>query len=984
MKRTIAVFAVIAMLMSFIGIPVSAATTSVPTAKTRGTELITLPAGVEPLQPTAAASLDEALNVLGGTLEFQTMAMSDYGIYAWEVEGDYAKSTNAGQDGDPENPYGPMTQSQVSTDVYFEEGQGIRFRYKVSCQDEAETDFLALFVDYDMVGFWYGEVDWTTFTYPVSAGSHQVTWIYQKDASGSEGEDTAYLDDVEVVPCQAYTAVHSLELDEALNVEGGKLEFYTPEEASNGYYPWVAEDGYAKSTNTGVDATTFYSPPSISTVNTTVHAQEGQVLTFRYKVSSEEKMDLLRFYVDGERQAQWSGELDWAVYIMALEPGEHVLTWEYDKDWSDSRFEDTAWLDDVCVAAPVAATGIEIQETASVPGYRSVALNWNVLPDTAFNREVSFASSDESIATVDENGVVTGISQGEATITVTTKDGGFTDTCLVTVTADEPPVNIYGFMFLEFVDKDAYFREPMTWCTFTDTHPEEVAQIGPMPAKDGVSEDSLVLCAELVGDTVYGYLSNGYYFTMDFEALQRGELDVAYKSVNVTSDEGFYPTEMSYDYSTETMYVINDLGVLYEIDLETGDLDLDSPRVIDGILPDAPADAYDYINGFAIDLSGNAYVMIAGIGLSYGGNGCSRLASLDLETGEYTVIGQTTAECYQEQSMCFDHNSGKLYWAQFNTMYDQEIELYIVDTATAELKDCGQIGGFGAEILGMFIPICEHSQLELVEAQDPTCTKAGNPAYYHCEACGKNFYDAQCIEEAPAEELVIPALGHKTELRNAKEATCTEDGYTGDEVCTVCGETLKRGEVIPAHCDSQAFSDLDINRWYHEYTDYVISHELMNGVSDNRFAPDSKLTRGMLVTTLYRLAGEPEVTELSSFTDVPGNRYFTQAIAWAQDVGLAKGVTETRFAPESSVTREQAVTFLYRYVTLILEQEPGRGGDLTQFTDAGKISKFAEKPMAWATAEGFLEGYGDGTVGPQKSVTRAQMAKFLTILSQDF
>lgn len=310
MKRTIAVFAVIAMLMSFIGIPVSAATTSVPTAKTRGTELITLPAGVEPLQPTAAASLDEALNVLGGTLEFQTMAMPAYGIYAWEVEGDYAKSTNAGQDGDPENLYGPVTQSQVSTYVHFEEDQGIRFRYKVSCQDEAETDFLALFVDYDMVGFWYGEVDWTTFTCPVSAGTHEVVWIYQKDASGSEGEDTAYLDDVEVVPCQAYTAVHSLELDEALNVEGGKLEFYTPEEASNGYYPWVAEDGYAKSTNTGVDATTSYSPPSISTVNTTVHAQEGQVLTFRYKVSSEEKADLLRFYVDGERQAQWSGELE--------------------------------------------------------------------------------------------------------------------------------------------------------------------------------------------------------------------------------------------------------------------------------------------------------------------------------------------------------------------------------------------------------------------------------------------------------------------------------------------------------------------------------------------------------------------------------------------------------------------------------------------------------------------------------------------------
>ena len=394
----------------------------------------------------------------------------------------------------------------------------------------------------------------------------------------------------------------------------------------------------------------------------------------------------------------------------------------------------------------------------------------------------------------------------------------------------------------------------------------------------------------------------------------------------------------------------------------------------------------DYILGFSIDLDGNAYVMLAGMGAQYGGNGCSRLASLDLETGEYTVIGQTTAKAFQEQTMCFDRNTGKLYWAQGCSPYlPDEMNLYIVDTQTAELTDCGQIGEHGAGVLGMFIPLCRHTEILAVEEEAPTCTNDGHAAYYHCPDCGKYFKDADCIEETTWEELILPATGHKTELRNAKEPTCTEDGYTGDEVCAVCGEILKKGEAIPAiECPSAVFTDLNTNRWYHEYTDYVISHELMNGVSDNRFAPDSKLTRGMLVTTLYRLAGEPEVTEAATFTDVPGNRYFTQAIAWAQDVGLAKGVTETRFAPESSVTREQAVTFLYRYVTLILEQEPGRGGDLTQFTDAGKISKFAEEPMAWATAEGFLEGYGDGTVGPQKFVTRAQMAKFLTILSQDF
>ena len=125
-----------------------------------------------------------------------------------------------------------------------------------------------------------------------------------------------------------------------------------------------------------------------------------------------------------------------------------------------------------------------------------------------------------------------------------------------------------------------------------------------------------------------------------------------------------------------------------------------------------------------------------------------------------------------------------------------------------------------------------------MEAKAPTCTESGNPAYYHCENCGKNFYDDKAIEEAPVEELTLPALGHKLELRDAKEATCTEDGYTGDEVCTTCGEIVKRGEVIPAHCPSKAFADLNTGRWYHEYTDYVIARELMNGMDETHFAPE--------------------------------------------------------------------------------------------------------------------------------------------------
>ena len=788
-------------------------------------------------------------------------------------------------------------------------------------------------------------------------------------------------------------AVHAPELDKVLNVTDGTLEFYTPAEAEDGYYPWAAEEGYAKSTNQGVDSwyvDSTYTIPSASVVNTTVETEEGEILYFRYRVSSE-SADRLRFYVDGQQVRSWSGEVDWAVYFYQLEAGTHVLQWEYTKDAGTAELEDTAYLDDVYVGAPKAVTGVEIQETASVAGYRRVQLTWDVLPDVAFNREVTFTSSDESIATVDENGVVTGVTQGEAVITATTKDGGFTDTCQVSVTGDQMPVQIYGFvdtLFAGIINGLPAFRSMAHWYTFSDVYPGQPQQLGMMP--DSTADARVnILCAELVDDTVYGYTMDGRFFAMDLDSLQRGEPSVEYKDVPQNDDFFFYPAEMAYDHSNDVMYVVNALHDLYEVDLETGEIDLDSGRPIYGELPGADgivARGMDYILGFAIDLDGNAYVMIAGFGAAWGGNGCSRLASLDLETGEYTVIGQTTAQAYQEQSMCFDPNTGKLYWAQWATIYDSEVmNLFIVDTETAALEDCGRVGEYGAHVLGMFIPLCKHdSNVKAVEEKAATCTEEGHTAYWQCQTCGKYFADEALIEEISWEDTITPALGHKTELRNAKEATCTEDGYTGDEVCTVCGEIMKQGEVIPAHCPSKAFADLNTDRWYHEYTDYVIAQELMNGMDETHFAPEGNLTRGMLVTTLYRLAGEPEVAEAATFTDVKAGRYYAEAVAWAEDLGIAKGMTATAFQPEGTVTRQQAATFLYRYVTEYLKQEAVEGADLTGFADGGKVQDYAKTAMSWAVAEGFFEGYGDGTLRPRASLTRAQMAKLLTILDQNF
>ncbi len=218
-------------------------------------------------------------------------------------------------------------------------------------------------------------------------------------------------------------------------------------------------------------------------------------------------------------------------------------------------------------------------------------------------------------------------------------------------------------------------------------------------------------------------------------------------------------------------------------------------------------------------------------------------------------------------------------------------------------------------------------------------------------------------------------------------------GATGDtEIrihCTERGDqtvdTTESIAVALAHkCPSQAFADLDTTQWYHEYTDYVIGNNLMNGMGNHRFVPNGTTTRAMLVTTLYRLAASPEVGEGSTFTDVAEGAWYADAIAWAQDVGIAKGITETRFAPNSNVTREQAATFLYRFVTEYLEVESAESADLSMYKDADKISSYAKTAVAWATAKNLFEGFPNGTLQPKDTLTRAQLAKLLTILDQNF
>ncbi len=212
-------------------------------------------------------------------------------------------------------------------------------------------------------------------------------------------------------------------------------------------------------------------------------------------------------------------------------------------------------------------------------------------------------------------------------------------------------------------------------------------------------------------------------------------------------------------------------------------------------------------------------------------------------------------------------------------------------------------------------------------------------------------------------------------LTPADAATVTRDGdnFYFSDLTADCTLTVYFEEVV---CASEPFTDVDQSLWYHDGIDYAVTHGMFNGVSDDRFAPNSTMTRAMLVTVLYRLEGSPVIIPTTDFDDVPENVWYSEAVAWAALLGIVDGVTPERFAPMQNVTREQAATILCRYAAY-KDYNTGDTADLSTFADAETVSSYAQKAMAWAVATGLMDGVGNHMLNPRGSATRAQVAVIL-------
>lgn len=167
------------------------------------------------------------------------------------------------------------------------------------------------------------------------------------------------------------------------------------------------------------------------------------------------------------------------------------------------------------------------------------------------------------------------------------------------------------------------------------------------------------------------------------------------------------------------------------------------------------------------------------------------------------------------------------------------------------------------------------------------------------------------------------------------------------------------------------FTDVKENDWFYDSVKYAYENDLMKGISNTEFAPDSDVTRAMFVTVIYRMENEPQ-TGKCAFTDVESGSYYENAVAWTNENGIVSGISEDCFAPNEPITREQMAAIIYRYAAF-------KGYDITtssntSYTDNDNISDYAKDAVIWAAEKYVMTGNTDGSFAPKANTTRAQAA----------
>ncbi|WP_454940702.1 choice-of-anchor I family protein [Evtepia sp.] len=182
------------------------------------------------------------------------------------------------------------------------------------------------------------------------------------------------------------------------------------------------------------------------------------------------------------------------------------------------------------------------------------------------------------------------------------------------------------------------------------------------------------------------------------------------------------------------------------------------------------------------------------------------------------------------------------------------------------------------------------------------------------------------------------------------------------------------------------FTDVAQGAWYYDAVAYAYENGLMAGMGNDLFVPNGTTTRAQLVTILHRLEGAPALPDTAldyPFSDVAADSWYGQAVYWAREKGIVKGVSDTAFGPDQALTREQMAAMLHRYAQY-KQADLSASADLSGYTDAGQIANYAQAAMAWTNGTGLITGTSATTLSPKGTATRAQAATILLRMSDLF
>lgn len=208
------------------------------------------------------------------------------------------------------------------------------------------------------------------------------------------------------------------------------------------------------------------------------------------------------------------------------------------------------------------------------------------------------------------------------------------------------------------------------------------------------------------------------------------------------------------------------------------------------------------------------------------------------------------------------------------------------------------------------------------------------------------------------------------------EADGTGEGYmlrTERKCQDNHGETV----ALYAQWADLPFRDVKEDDWFLGDVSYVYQRGMVIGTELDEFSPQTNITRSMIVQILYRLEGEPEVTEACPFADVPEGYYAEKAITWAAEKKIIQGYGDGNFGPEDDITREQLAAILYRYAGQYKGLDVSEADSLSKFPDADQIEDYAVAPMKWVVAVGIIQGHDTGLLAPQDMATRAEASAML-------